>query len=274
MEFSKTNNVFIIADDLGLHKSVNEGIFFALKNGLINGASLMANSEAFDDAVIKLKELPSANIGIHMVLVEEKSLLDKNNIPSLVDNNGLMHKNHRVFFIKYVLGLIKKKEIEKELEAQMEKIINAGINPKFINSHQHLHLLPGIIDITIKLAKKYNIPYIRIVNESLVIGGRLTRKIQLLFLRILSSLAAKKIKKNNLICNDAFVGFLNAGNLKNADIAHSFNLIDKNPHWHLELGCHPGFEDGEGIAKYAHWKYNWEKELDLLKKVTPKNKDA
>ena len=49
-------NLRIIADDLGLHPSVNDGIIFLLKNKYISGASIMANGQAFDDAVSKKKK--------------------------------------------------------------------------------------------------------------------------------------------------------------------------------------------------------------------------
>ena len=55
-------DIFIIADDLGLNSAVNEGIFFAFKNGLISGASLMPNGEAFDDAIQRLKYFPGFNV--------------------------------------------------------------------------------------------------------------------------------------------------------------------------------------------------------------------
>ena len=107
----------IIADDLGLAKSINDGIIFLLKEGKVDGASLMANSEAFDDAVRQCLEVELLNIGIHLVLVEEKSLLDKGQVPTLLNHKELLHKNHRMFFVRYILGFIKKNEIEKECEA-------------------------------------------------------------------------------------------------------------------------------------------------------------
>ena len=200
-------NIFIVADDLGLAPVVNEGIFFAFKNRLINGASLMANGEAFDDAVQRIKDAPSSNIGIHLVLVEEKSLTQ---IKS--------PKNYKTFFVRYLLCLIKKNEIEKECEAQIRKILGAGIKPQFINSHQHLHLLPGIFDIIISLAKKYGISYIRIVREPLTSRGGLFRKTQLVFLNFLSWMAKNKISRAGLGHNDFFVGFMNAGNLGPDDL--------------------------------------------------------
>ena len=243
----------IIADDLGLHKSVNDGIIFLLKSGKIDGAALMANGEAFEDAVSQCLGVQFLNIGVHLVLVEEKSI------------SGLRpSKNHKIFFIKYILGLIKLSDVEKELKAQLNKIINAGIKPRFINSHQHLHLLPGILDIVIELAKKYQIPYIRIINQPFsFFDGKLFRKAQLLFLNFLSKMAKRKIKKTGLRSNDIFIGFLNAGRLQRNDIDLADKLATQDQI--VELGCHPGYENEELKIKYSHWgNYNWQKELGLL----------
>lgn len=249
-------DIFIVADDLGLHPAVNEGIFFALKNGLIGGVSLMSNGEAFDGAIQGLKDFSSINIGVHLVLVEERPLTVTK-----------FPKNHKVFFIKYVLGLIKKNEIKNELEAQIQKILEAGIRPQFINSHQHLHLLPGIVDITVFLANKYGIPYIRIVREPLKFKGDLFRKAQLVFLNLLSCAAKNKIIRSGLKCNDFFVGFINAGNLSPDDVSLAKTLQNKNPDKIIELGCHPGFENPELVGKYKHWGgYHWRQEIEVLRK--------
>ena len=255
MEFTRSKErISIIADDLGLNPAVNEGVIYLLKNGFISGASLMANGTAFDDAIRRCLEVKLPNIGVHLVLVEEKPLVLKT-----------LPKNHKIFFAKYILGLIKKSDIEKELEAQINKCVTAGINLKFINSHQHLHLLPGIMDIVISLAKKYGIPYIRIVNEPLGAGENLFRKAQLIFLNFLSRIAKKMIIREGLRCNDFFVGFINAGNLSKKDIKSAKELSDKYPDKIIELGCHPGYENKDLRLKFKHWgNYNWQKELNLL----------
>ena len=248
----------IIADDLGLADSVNDGIIFLLKEGKISGASLMANGEAFDDAIWRLKNLPSVNIGVHLVLVEERPLTPIK-----------LPKNHKTFFIKYILGLINLKAIEIEVKAQIYKCLAAGVKPAFINSHQHLHLLPGVMGILIKAAKKYGIPRIRIVNEPSHGQGRSFRKLQSIFLKFLSFLAKRKIQKAELECNDFFVGFINAGNIRIDDVEYAKNLAKKYPDKVVELCCHPGYENEKLRNKYKRWgNYNWEKELNLLKDVT------
>ncbi|OGN00517.1 MAG: hypothetical protein A2651_00455 [Candidatus Yanofskybacteria bacterium RIFCSPHIGHO2_01_FULL_42_12] len=250
-------NLKIIADDLGLHESVNDGIIFLLKENKISGASLMANGEAFDDAVQQILDARLENIGAHLNLVEQRSIV----------SGGLMYKNHRVFFLKYILGLVKKDHIRQELEAQIKKVIQAGIKPTFINGNQHLHLLPGIMNICIKLAIEYNIPYIRVVNEPFNLsGGKLFRKLQLLFLNFLSTAAKNKIRRAGLQCNDYFVGFVNAGKLGKKDIDKAKKLAEEHSDKIVELGCHPGHRNEDIKMRYRHWgDYNWQKELSLLK---------
>lgn len=264
----KSDNLWIVADDLGLDEYLDEGIFFAAKNNLIDGVSIVAGSSAFDNAVRKLKEYPNLAVGIHLALVEEKSVLDKNSVQSLINKDGFFHKNHQIFFVRYCLGLIRKEEIKKEFEAQIERCLAAGLKIEFINSHQHLHLLPGIRDIAIELAKKYGIQLIRTVNEPLTVKGNLFRKGQLIFLRFLSNRARDKIKASHLKSNDFFVGFINAGKLSEPDIIIAQKLSQENPEKLIELGCHPGFENEYVRARYKSWGgYNWQNEIKSLKNV-------
>lgn len=216
----------------------------------------MANGKAFEEAINQCLEVRPPNIGVHLVLVDEKSL------------TGMQPtRNHRIFFIKYILGMIKLSEIEKELRAQLEKVVKTGIKLNFINSHQHLHLLSGITDIVIKLAKIYHIPQIRIVNQPISSAkGKFLRQAQLLFLNFLSKITVNKIKKAGLQCNDYFIGFINAGNLTLKDIKQAKELSEKYPDKIIELGCHPGYENDDLRARYGHWgDYNWHKELELFK---------
>lgn len=151
------------------------------------------------------------------------------------------------------------------MKAQIDKCLAAGVRPAFINSHQHLHLLPGITNIVISLAKEYGISYIRIVNEPLEAKGSLFRHAQLCFLRFLSGTAKERIIRSGLRCNDFFIGFLNAGNLSKSDIGLALKINNNYPDKTIELGCHPGFEDENLKIKYKHWgAYNWQKEIKML----------
>ena len=52
------------------------------------------------------------------------------------------------------------KEIEKEFQAQIEKI-STFVKPTHIDSANYIHAIPEIFEIVCKLAQKYDIPYVR-----------------------------------------------------------------------------------------------------------------
>jgi predicted glycoside hydrolase/deacetylase ChbG (UPF0249 family) len=45
------SRLIVTADDLGLTRSINEGVFEAHANGIVNSASLMPTAGAFEEAV-------------------------------------------------------------------------------------------------------------------------------------------------------------------------------------------------------------------------------
>ena len=57
------------ADDVGFTPDVNEGIVEAHRDGILTATTLMANGDAFDDAVKLARAVPSLDVGCHLVLV-------------------------------------------------------------------------------------------------------------------------------------------------------------------------------------------------------------
>ena len=47
--------------------------------------------------------------------------------------------------------------MHREIEAQIVRVLRAGIRPTHLDSHQHVHLMPGVFDLTLDLAEAYKI---------------------------------------------------------------------------------------------------------------------
>jgi predicted glycoside hydrolase/deacetylase ChbG (UPF0249 family) len=253
--------LIVNADDLGLCEAVNEGIVQAHQNGIVTSASIMANGSAFDHAIRLCQLVPSLDLGIHLTLVEEEPLREANTIPSLVGAGGKLHSHATTFLKKYVSGAIRIHEVWSELEAQIEKVVSRGISVSHLDSHQHLHALPHIRRISIELAKKYNIPAIRVPSERLRSYMLKTTKSasrvpQLLAVNAFSWLG----KSMPLRRPDHFVGFFFGGNLHKENLQTL--LQDLPPVGTCELMCHPGKKGAEAI--YGHWGYRWAEELSAL----------
>jgi hopanoid biosynthesis associated protein HpnK len=250
--------LIINADDFGLAKCVNHGIVHSFINGVLTSASIMANGHAFDEAVLLSKQYPSLSVGIHLVLVEEKPVLPANEIPSLIEKKSeRLYQNYGSFIRAFFWGKIQLLDIEKELKAQIERVFNANITPSHINSHQHLHMLPPILNIVLKLAKKYNIQWIRNTYDMLTYQNSIAHKV----LKLLGYIGKKAILKKQLRTTDSFLGTKFSGNISENAL---LDILNNHPPGTSELMCHPGNEDEALHRSYGHWHYHWGQEKDAL----------
>ena len=154
------------ADDFGHSKGVNLGIIEAYKNGVVRSTTMMAGMVGFDHAIALSRENPGLHIGVHLTLTAGKSI--GGIYKTITDEEGnflkLLELESRA-----KAGELDLLEIEQEYEAQIQKIMAAGIEIDHFDSHHHTHNLKGIIDIFLKLAKKYD-KKVRIYNKELLCG--------------------------------------------------------------------------------------------------------
>ncbi len=253
--------LIVHADDFGLSEKINEGILEAHRNGILTSTSIMSVGTAFDHAIQLSRSTPTLDIGIHLTLIEEEALSNKEDITTLLDNNGRFY-GHAVSFMKrYFLGKVSLDEVRRELDAQIQKVLNNSIEISHLDSHQHIHMLPGIRRIVGELAKKYSIPSIRYPKERLksyMLNEKhsLSRLVQLLALNTFCSVANTSGSKRP----DYFFGFFFGGNVSEENLRKVLKNLPANGA--CELMCHPGDYDAD--CRYDHWEYRWQDELKAL----------
>ena len=217
----------------------------------------MANGKAFDNAVDLTGQNPELLTGVHITLVGEKPVCKPEKIKKLVCKNGNLPENHKKFLLLYVLRRIKRSDIYNEINAQIEKVLNAGLKINHIDSHQHLHMLPEIFDITLELAQKHGIRNIRISKQ----GIREIRTLKGLGLTVCANICEKKALAAGIRLPDYFLGLDRSGVLEKKDLLDFSNGIKPGI---TEIMCHPGYIDNEYMKRYSPWKYNPELELKAL----------
>jgi chitin disaccharide deacetylase len=257
--------LIVNADDFGIHVSVNRGIAAGYNVGIITSTSLMAAGAAFEDAIRVADECPGLGIGVHLTLVGGgQPVLPPQLIPSLLDRQGLFLPSHPAFIARYLIGRINPAEVEMELTAQVEKIIKAGIVPTHFDSHQHLHALPGICAVVVKLAGRFSIRAIRKPAESVwFFGGMLPSPARVAgrsALSLLASWSMRRAKIDALAAPDHFYGMLAGGQLNEAWLQA---LIEALPEGSSEIMTHPGLDATELTRSYK-WGYHWDEELKAL----------
>ena len=252
-------NLIVNADDFGRHELINRAVERAFNAGCLKSATLMAGGIAFDDAVKLAKKNSGLGVGIHFTLANGNPVLNPKKIPSLVTEEGIFHDNYVKFLKRYLSGKISLSEVRSELAAQLEKILNTGLTLTHFDSHQHLHHVPGVIEITLDLAKAAGIKSMRVASTKIFDGelDSLGKLFGRLGLGSLAKFAAHKAHKKNFATPEHFAGIV-AGE----SVGENFllKLIENLRDGTTEVMLHPG-TDNKILRGFCSWEHDFEEEL-------------
>jgi hopanoid biosynthesis associated protein HpnK len=257
--------LIVNADDFGLRREIDLGVAEAFDRGIVTSASLVAAGESFEHAVALARARPALDLGVHLVLTEGRPVAPRDRIPSLVDTQGRFSPTWAGFLRRYAAGRVRPQEVEVELRAQIERSLSTGLPFSHLDSHQHLHMLPRILPVVIRLASEYGMAAIRCPRQSSAAGtGKgvidgVGRRLQLAALRSLCRLGKRALRGNGILTADDFRGFAEAGRWHVDALVSTIEGLGPGL---TEVGCHPGADDA--VDRGLGWDYRWEQELAAL----------
>lgn len=254
--------LIVNADDFGFTPDVNEGIVHAHRAGILTATTLMANGDAFAHAVRLAKDTPTLEVGCHFVLVGDGY--------SLVAPYRKLPVSVSKLAAAIFLGKI---NVEAELEAQLRRIISAGITPLHIDTHKHTHLLPPVLDAMVRVAGRYGVRFIRRPFD-LPLGASSLRipwsKRQTAHgMQLLKNRFRRVISLHHFLATDYFAGFQMTGRFETQHLAA---LLAELPDGVTEFMTHPGYCRAELAAARTRLKHSRERELEAL--CAPEVRDA
>ncbi|MDD5130591.1 MAG: ChbG/HpnK family deacetylase [Candidatus Omnitrophica bacterium] len=157
--------LIVNADDFGLDDAANAGIIQAYESGIVRSASLMSCGAAFEEAAGLAKKHSGLGVGVHLSLNEGIPVAAKDGIVSLLSRGGENFLGLDEFLVNYFSFRIVLKQVHLEFESQIKKFLEAGLTPTHLDGHKHIHMVPGILCIVLKLAFRFKIPSIRLTKE-------------------------------------------------------------------------------------------------------------
>lgn len=260
--------LIVNADDFGLHESINNAIIEGHQSGCVSSTSIMPAGRAFQHAAQLSSQNRLLGVGVHLTLVGLEPLSEPEQVCSLIDGQGRFFKNYIHFLLKYVQGKIRREEIRQEMALQIERVIAAGIPVTHLDSHQHLHIVPGIFEVVVELAKCYHIGAVRIPDEAYFFTGgypfSLSRILGRTGLTLLSRLVRMKIARQGLAAPDHFFGMLSGGHMSED---YLLQIVEQLPEGVSEIMMHPGKEN-ELLEHEYGWDYDWEGEFTAVASET------
>lgn len=244
--------LIVNADDFGFTHDVNAGIVEAHRRGIVTATTLMANAPAFDHAVELARQNPTLDIGCHIVLIGG---------PSLAEPGVQLPRTVRQLLVR--LARVRPPDwIEREIEAQLEKILRAGLRVSHLDTHKHTHLAPPVLEVVCRMSQKYSVPWVRRPFDLPLTGSTpaATRAVNSAF-RAVRRRFDRTLARYGCRTTDHFAGFQWTGNYGAAELV---SLIGCLPEGLTEFMCHPGHCTDELRAAPTRLKESRQRELDAL----------
>jgi len=266
-------DLIVNADDLGWTEGVNRGIVEAHRKGLVTSTSLLANGRAFESALLAARNNPELGVGVHLNLSDGPPTAAAESVAGLLNATGELEGGPENLLLRIAGRSLPLEEVEREWDAQIGKIRAAGVNPTHLDGHKHVHMLPGLFEVALRLAKKNGIGAIRISHEQswlrtvLSSGGSqkagvvLKQGVQARGLKLLAPDAREMAERAGIATTNFFCGIAQTGELTRAGVEH---LLESLPEGTTELMCHPGYADDDLRNSRTRLQNSRELELRIL----------
>jgi predicted glycoside hydrolase/deacetylase ChbG (UPF0249 family) len=266
-------NLIVNADDLGWTDGVNRGILEAFHHGIVSSTSLLANGAAFAGGVAAARSAPGLGVGVHLNLSDGPPIADRETVTTLLNDDGEFAGGPESLLLRRARGGLSLAEVENEWDAQIQTIRDAGIAPTHLDGHKHVHMLPGLFEIALRLAKRHSIGAIRVALEASNLRAALStganqhagvvmkQGVQARGLKLLARDARELAEHAGISTADYFCGIAQTGELTREGVEQ---LVKSLPDGTTELMCHPGYLDSALRKTATRLQDSRETELQIL----------
>jgi len=174
--------IVFCADDLGISPGTNEGIRDAAEAGLVKETSLCVTGIAMDEGLEVARSLAdsdsgSLSVGLHLSFTLGRSLTGP--LPALTDDEGVFLPLPKVLRA-CLFRKVNRTQVAAEVEAQIARLADHGIQPTHLNGHHHVHSFPVIRDAVVPAMQRWKIGWTRLPQERKGPVGRFSLRRMLL----------------------------------------------------------------------------------------------
>lgn len=249
--------LIVTADDYGLTEAVSRGILRAHRDGVVTSTSVLAVGPAVGRTAGWLADHPDLATGAHLALVgEDPPILTRREVPTLVDRAGRFPVTWWTFLARAAAGRVDPADVDRELEAQLERLRGLGLRPTYVDTHFHLHLWPPVAQALVAVARRWGIDASRLPTSHAV-GPKGYG------IRRLSRGLAARLRANGIVAPAGYRGLDEAGRLTLPRFLTALERLAGSGAETVEINCHPGEADGLTRGRYA-WNFRWDAELAAL----------
>lgn len=246
-----TLSIIVNADDFGLTIGVNNSILACHLAGSVTSTTLMVNADATEHAASMALDYPSLGVGLHFNVTQGFPVSQPSSVQSLLHADG-QFLTRKELIRRYYLGGVRLGDVVTELETQLIRMRSFGLCPTHLDSHQHVHSLPGIFSGFSAVAERNSLP-VRMTHRW---PGQFTRKSLMRAAKagILHHMTdrCQRMLPESVDSNDGLCSFFDL-DVPASELTQSsyLKLLDAYDCGVIELMVHPAEVDADLAAKTA-----------------------
>jgi hypothetical protein len=249
--------LIVNADDFGYFRCVSRGILACARRGIVTATGVFANAPDLAEQAAWLRECRQLDTGVHLNLTD--------GVPMTGQMREKLSRWSGRFPRKFSLaacvlsGWITPGEVRREWAAQVERCLELQLRPRFLNSHEHIHMLPLLFPVARELAASFGIAHLRVPTARLSIRVRPTVLVRDAIMKGLEW----AVGRGHATPAPRFLGLSSSGRLAMGDLER--DVLAMRPGQVYELMCHPGSLDSQEVSDPRLLAYHdWEGELATL----------
>ncbi len=249
--------LIVNADDYGSFECVSRGILDSARNGIVTATGIFANTEHFDEHSAWLRHCEALDIGVHLNLTARYPLTE--GMRKKLGRWGGRFPEKFTMAVAIAVGAIKIEDVEVEWRAQIERCLEKRLRLRFLNSHEHIHMLPALFPVVQGLAEQYGIPHIRFPAVEPFRRWSIAALVRDMSIKSFSILNRHRLRNPAAL----FFGMGVSGKLGLTYIKQRLPKLKAG--YVYELMCHPGYFDRNEICdSWLRNYHDWEGELNAL----------
>jgi len=249
--------LIVNADDYGYYDCVSRGILQSARHGIVTATGILATGKRFDENITWLKDHDDLDLGLHLNMTDREPLTNDMR-KQLARWQGRFPSKFAVA-TAIMTGAVPITAVKLEWRAQIERCLDKGLTIRFINSHEHIHMLPSLFRLVGELAQEYCIAHVRLPTSDWFHNWQPGAFIRDTLMKGLAAINQSHLGRPA----PTFLGMAESGRLSLAALQALLPKLQAGGVY--ELMCHPGFRvDAEIDNPQLFGYHDWEGELTAL----------
>jgi predicted glycoside hydrolase/deacetylase ChbG (UPF0249 family) len=194
-------------------------------------------------------------------------------VTTLLNERGELQAKPESLLLRLARRSVLLEEVEREWDAQIRKVRDCGIALTHLDGHRHVHMLPGLFEIALRLAKRHGIAAVRVSHEESSLRAALStgskqkgtvvmkQGVQARGLKLLAPDAREQAERAGIATADYFCGIAQTGELTREGVLRLMEIL---PEGTTELMCHPGYVDAELRNSATRLQASRQAEVEIL----------